>query len=146
MLVKVKKLHENAVLPRYAKEGDAGLDIVTVDSGTTVDYDKYVEYKTGLAFEIPAGYVGLLFPRSSISNYTLSLCNCVGVLDSGFRGEVTFRFLCTLSLGGLIKKEYKAGDKIGQLLIMPYPTITPMWSENLSDTQRGFGGYGSSGT
>ncbi len=145
MLIKVKKLHENAVVPQYAKEGDAGLDLVAVDSGTEADYGKYIEYKTGLAFEIPRGYVGLLFPRSSVSNYTLSLANCVGVLDSGFRGEVSFRFRSTLPLGGLTKKGYQAGDKIGQLLVLPYPTITTILVDDLSETERGAGGYGSSG-
>ena len=93
MIVRVKKLKNEAVVPSYAKEGDAGLDLVAVDKNIETDGEsEYVEYGTGLAFEIPAGYVGLLFPRSSISNKDLILSNSVGVIDSGYRGEVKFRF------------------------------------------------------
>lgn len=139
MLVKIKKLHPEAVLPSYAKEGDGALDLTAVEvSNDTVDY---IEYRTGLAFEIPLGYVGLLFPRSSISNRGLSLTNSVGVLDSGYRGEVTFRFRRSPSGASI----YNPGDRIGQLLVIPHPTITPIWAETLGKSQRGEGGYGSSG-
>jgi len=136
MEVKFKKLNEKAVTPSYAKQGDAGLDIFCTDIVYTEDY---IECKTGLAFEVPEGYVGLLFPRSSISKKHMSLCNSVGVLDSGYRGEVTFRF--RLNAGGY--KKYAAGEAIGQLVILPYPKIELVESE-LSDTERGSGGYGSS--
>lgn len=144
MKIKFKKLHKNAVLPVYAKYGDAGMDM------TAVSYNypargNYIEYKTGLSVEIPEGYVGLLFPRSSISKMELSLANSVGVLDSGYRGEVSFRFKedPTCISETLIK--YRIGDRIGQLIILPYPTITPEWSETLSDSERGQDAYGSSG-
>lgn len=139
MLLKIKKLHPEAVLPSYAKDGDGGLDIVAVDGGT--EYALFREYKTGLAFEIPKGYVGLLFPRSSISNRSLSLSNAVGVLDSGFRGEVTFRFRHTIPQSTV----YSRGDRIGQLLVIPYPTITPIWMDSLGESERGTGSYGSTG-
>ena len=77
--VHVKKLHPDAVIPQYAKDGDAGMDLVAVSSQYTQDY---ISYKTGLAFEIPQGYVGLLFPRSSNSKKNLLLTNSVGVIDS----------------------------------------------------------------
>ena len=90
MKVKIKKLHEDAVIPSYAKHGDAGVDLYSV----RVDKDKKqndVHY-TGLAIEIPEGYVGLLFPRSSISKTSCFLRNAVGVIDSGYRGEIMLKF------------------------------------------------------
>ena len=95
MEVKIKKLCETAVIPSYAKPGDAGMDLVA----TSRVFDKYgnVEYGTGLAMEIPEGYVGLIFARSSISKQDLSLANAVGVIDSGYRGEIKFKFKPTLS-------------------------------------------------
>ena len=95
MEVKIKKLCDSAVIPSYAKPGDAGMDLVA----TSRIFDKYgnVEYGTGLAMEIPEGYVGLLFPRSSISKQDLSLANAVGVIDSGYRGEIKFKFKPTLA-------------------------------------------------
>ena len=90
MKVKIKKLCESAVIPTYAKPGDAGMDLVA----TSRIFDKYgnVEYGTGIAMEIPEGYVGLLFPRSSICKQDLALANAVGVVDSCFRGEIKFKF------------------------------------------------------
>ena len=80
MKVKIKKLNENAVIPSYSKQGDAGMDLVA----TSKIFDKYgnIEYWTGLAMEIPEGHVGLIFPRSSISKKDLALTNAVGVIDS----------------------------------------------------------------
>ena len=140
MKVGIKKLHPNAVVPKYAKSGDAGLDLTAVE--IINDEGFQVTYKTGLAFEIPLGYVGLLFPRSSIRNYQLSLSNAVGVVDSGYRGEIQFTFN---KLAGIPSKKYEVGDRIGQLIILPYPSIELVELDNLSDTERGEGGFGSSG-
>lgn len=138
--IKVKKLHPNAVIPKYAKAGDAGLDLTAVE---ILNEDlSQVTYKTGLAFEIPEGFVGLLFPRSSIRNYQISLSNSVGVVDSGYRGEIQFTFVKN---SGTPSKKYQVGDRIGQLIIIPYPEIELIESETLSDTERGEGGFGSSG-
>lgn len=150
MKVKFKLLSPDAVIPRYAKAGDAGLDLVAIDDGVwqSKPGSEFVEYGTGLSFEIPTGYVGLIFPRSSISNTTFTLSNSVGVLDSGYRGEVRFRFRLdgeTVNSQSEIVK-YKKGDRIGQLVIMPYPQIELVESEELSESERGYGGYGSSGT
>ena len=90
MQVKVKKLSENAVVPMYGKPGDAGQDLVCVSRH--FDADGNAVYGTGLAFEIPEGYVGLIFPRSSNAKKDLMLTNSVGVVDSGYRGEVMFKF------------------------------------------------------
>lgn len=139
MQVKVKKLNENAIIPKYAHSTDAGLDLVAVSS----TYDNYgnIVYDTGLAFEIPEGYVGLIFPRSSISKYDLRLSNAVGIIDSGYRGNVMFKFKPT----NKSHEFYKVGDKIGQLIIIPYPKIELIESEELSDSDRGKGGFGSTG-
>ena len=173
MEIKSKRLCENAVIPSYAKPGDAGMDLVA----TSRIFDKYgnVEYGTGLAIEIPEGYVGLLFARSSISKQDLSLANAVGVIDSGYRGEIKFKFKPTLSymdLGttedvqGIYKESntsdfaiiadgiqkdpmedsiYKVGDRVGQIIILPYPKISFKEVEELSSTERGEGGFGHTG-
>lgn len=143
LTVRIKKVNPEieTVIPTYAKDGDAGKDLVA----TSVKYtNQYVEYGTNLAFEIPAGYVGLLFPRSSISKYDLRLCNSVGVLDSGYRGEVTFRFRITSD--SPYSNFYKVGDKIGQIIVLPHPFVVFDPVDELSDSERGNGGYGSSGT
>lgn len=139
MNVKIKKLHTDAVIPSYAKEGDAGLDL----TATSMSYDDYgnICYGTGLAFEIPKGYVGLVFPRSSNCKKDLWLTNSVGVIDSGYRGEVTFKYRQV----DLEERIYKIRDRVGQLIIMPYPHIEFEEVEELSETERGCGSYGSSG-
>jgi dUTP pyrophosphatase len=139
--VKIKKLHPDAVIPAYAKDGDAGLDLVAteiVDNTTS-----QVTYGTGLAMEIPYGYVGLLFPRSSIKNHELELSNSVGVADSGYRGEIRAVFNKT---NGPDSMKYNVGDRVVQLIILPYPKINFVLSDELSDSERGTGGYGSTGS
>lgn len=140
MKVKIKKLNNKAVIPKYAKNQDAGLDI----TATSKHYEeKNTIYGTGLSIEIPEGYVGLLFPRSSLSNYDLSLSNHVGVVDSGYRGEILFKFKRTDLQ--MFSKEYEPGDRIGQILIIPYPKIEFEEVNELSGSERGQSGYGSSG-
>lgn len=146
MKVKIKKLHKDAVIPFYAKEGDCGMDLTATSK--EFDNDGNVVYGTGLAFEIPEGYVGLLFPRSSNAKKNLTLCNSVGVLDSGYRGEVFFKFKPTMNFP--IKKDsdsiiYEIGDRVGQIIILPYPYISFEEVNELSETERGSGGFGSSG-
>ena len=140
MQVRIKKLKDNAVVPKYAKTGDAGLDLVATE---IINKDVFqITYGTGLAMEIPTGYVGLVFPRSSVRKYDLSLTNCVGVIDSGYRGEIqaTFR-----RHKGVASVDYEVGDKIAQIIIVPYPQIEFIETDELSDTERGTGGFGSSG-
>lgn len=149
MNVKVKKLHADAVIPAYSRPGDAGLDLTAVS--LTYDADGNAVYGTGLAFEIPDGYVGLVFPRSSIASRDIALTNCVGVIDSGYRGEVTAKFKPTLVFdsdelvgrGG--DRPYAVGERVAQLIIMPYPRVTLTEADTLSVTERGAGGYGSTG-
>ena len=141
MEVKIKKLHPDAVIPVYSKPGDAGLDL----TATSIDDDLYgnIIYGTGLAIEIPEGYVGLLYPRSSNSKTDLYLTNHVGVVDSGYRGEIMFKFRPVNGIEDAYI--YAVGDRIGQLIIMPYPSIKFIETEELSDSDRGEGGFGSTG-
>jgi dUTP pyrophosphatase len=141
--VKVKKLEPNAVIPTYSKDGDAGMDltITTIISETTTD----VTYGFGIALEIPKNYVGLVFPRSSVRKYDLSLTNCVGVIDSGYRGEIQATFKKTSWLKGDSADKYVVGDRGAQIIILPYPKVSMVESEELSDTERGSGGFGSTG-
>ena len=140
MKVKIKRLDKNAVIPTYAKADDAGMDLVAI----SLDIDEIngqANYGTGLAFEIPAGYVGLIFPRSSIRKTVLSLTNCVGVIDSGYRGEVSLTF----RVHDAFEKTYRVGERIGQIIIMPYPQIEFEEVDEMSTTERGAGGFGSTG-
>ena len=140
MKVNIKKLVPEAVIPQYAKQSDAGLDLTAVSKNMT---DDFVEYGTGLSVEIPDGYVGLLFPRSSVSKYDLVLANSVGVVDAGYRGEVKLRFKHLQYAGGF--NIYKIGDKVAQLIIPPIPKIELIEVDELSDSERGEGGFGHTG-
>lgn len=160
--VKIKKLNEDAVIPTYSQNGDAGMDLVATSK--SFDTDGNVVYGTGLAFEIPKGFVGLIFPRSSNAKQQLLLSNSVGVIDSGYRGEVMLKFKSSASSFSLkslfklifnpdakmtlinnVKISYNVGDRIGQIIILPYPQIEFKEVEELSETERGNGGYGSTG-
>lgn len=144
--VKIKKLSKDAVIPTYAKHGDAGMDL----TATSKEYDDNgnVVYGTGLAFEIPHGYVGLLFPRSSNTKKDLILGNSVGVLDSGYRGEVFLKFKHASTASqrtsfGYSREEYEVGCRIGQIIIIPIPQVNFIEVDELSSSDRGIGGFGS---
>jgi dUTP pyrophosphatase len=143
MMVKIKKLHQNAVIPKYSKHGDAGMDltITSIISESKID----VTYGFGIAMEIPKGFVGLVFPRSSVRKYDLSLTNCVGVIDSGYRGEIQATFKKTNWLKGDNSDKYEIGDRGAQIMILAYPEIDFVESDTLSETDRGDGGFGSTG-
>ena len=148
MTVKIKRLSLDAVVPKYAKPGDAGMDLVATSKEfeTNPAGRRMQVFGTGLAFEIPEGYVGLIFPRSSIAKTELSLTNCVGVIDSGYRGEVKFKFAIDGGSRATKDSSYKVGDRIGQIIIMPYPQVAFEEVKELSDSERGTGGFGSSGS
>ena len=166
MKVRIKRLSEKAVMPKKAHPSDAGFDLVA--TRRWFDKDGCLCYGTDLAFEIPEGYVGYIFPRSSNSKKDLSLSNSVGVIDSGYRGEVTFKFRPALTFNPFESNQclwqnaginyagevlnstlnaicYNVGDRIGQLIIMPIPDIEFEEADELSETDRGEGGYGSTG-
>lgn len=138
--VKVKKLDTNAVIPSYSKDGDAGMDLTITREIENTSFS--VSYGFGIAMEIPKNYVGLVFPRSSVRNQDLILSNCVGVIDSGYRGEIQATFKKT---NGLDSMKYKVGDRGAQIIILPYPQIKMIESDELSNTERGEGGFGSTG-
>ena len=139
MKVKFKKLNTKAIMPSYAKQGDAGLDMTAIQ---VLKHEMYYEYRTGIAIEVPEGHVGLMFPRSSISKTKQILSNHVGVIDSGYRGEILFRFKKLAWDNGEV---YQEGDKVGQLVIIPIPQIELVEVDELSSTERGEGGFGSTG-
>lgn len=142
MVVNIKKLNSNAVIPAYAKQGDAGMDLVAISCNYDASIDCHV-YGTGLAVEIPEGYVGLIFPRSSNRKTDAYLPNSVGVIDSGYRGEIMVSFKNRDENFKI--NPYELGDKVAQLIIMPYPLIKFKEVNELSKTERGEGGHGSTG-
>jgi dUTP pyrophosphatase len=142
MKVRIKKLNENAVIPSYAKDGDAGMDLVATSIISTTSTQ--ITYGIGLALEIPKGFVGLIFPRSSVRKTRLMLSNCVGVIDSGYRGELQATFN-KINNDSVSENDYKVGDRIAQIMIIPHPEVEFEEADELSDTERGEGGFGSTG-
>ena len=147
MKLKIKKLHPDAVIPHFATEGAAGLDLTAVRvygsacaNDAPVKGQPFIRCETSLSFEIPKGYVGLLFPRSSVVKTGLSMGNCVGVIDSDYRGEVSAVFYSPLN-----SDPYRPGDRCCQLVIVKLPEIEIEEVDELSETARGEGGYGSTG-
>jgi dUTP pyrophosphatase len=147
MKIKFKKLNIHAITPSQAKEGDSGWDLTATEVTSTDDL--FVEFGTGLAIEIPEDHVGLIFPRSSISKYPLSLANSIGVIDPGYRGEIKVRFrrdyLWYEGDLNLIGKCYTPGDRIAQLVIIPRPYLEFEEVKELGVSERSSGGFGSSG-
>ena len=139
MQIRFKKLHPNAATPKRATDGSAGFDLTAV----TCKYGDggKVFYDTGIAVEIPAGYVGLVFQRSSVYKTGLSLCNAVGVIDCDFRGSISMIF----NVGYSGSSPYHVGDRIGQIVFVPIPAVELVEADELSETARGAGGYGSTG-
>ena len=139
MKVRFQKTHPDAVTPSYALAGDACVDL----HAASVDCDKYgnIVYDTGVAIEIPDGFVGLLFPRSSISKTSMMLRNSVGVIDSGYRGTIKLKFK-NISEDSII---YNKNDRVGQLMLIPRPQIELEETDILSESDRGKGGFGSTG-
>jgi len=142
MKVRIKKINPLAQIPTYAKDGDAGMDLVA--TSIISDFSTQITYGLGIALEIPKGFVGLIFPRSSIRKTGLQLSNSVGVIDSGYRGELQATFN-KLFGGASTTCAYEVGDRIAQIMIIPYPPIEFDEVAELSDTERGDGGFGSTG-
>lgn len=144
MELKFKRLNDKAIMPIRAHKGDAGLDltctkIVPVRNACN---QLLLEYHTGLAVEIPEGYTGLLFPRSSVFKTSLIQSNCVGVIDSGYRGEIKAIFRNTTDV---IPAVFQEGERFCQLVIVPIPNIEVVEASELSESDRGENGYGSTG-
>lgn len=156
-----KKLHENAVIPAKATNGAAGYDCVATEIEFNVEH-QYVVYKLGFAVAIPEDYVGLLYPRSSNRKTEVYIPNCVGVIDSDYRGEVSFtvkftdddiriennrivEYTADYSTFFEVTPPYRVGDRVCQLVIQKLPNIHFMETDTLDETERGTGGHGSTG-
>lgn len=139
--VKIKKLHKDAVIPKYETVGSVGMDL----TATSKNYDEYgnVVFGTGISIQLPDGYYADLRPRSSISKYDLVLANSIGTIDADYRGELILKFKHTIDCDLESLKEYDVGDRIAQLVILPYPKVSFVEVDELSDTERGTGGFGS---
>ena len=144
MEIKFKRLSENAVAPVKAHTTDAGFDLTCSDITTEINEcgQLILVYHTGLAIEIPDGWFGDIRPRSSICKKPLRICNAPCTIDSGYRGEVTVKMIVTTDV---VPSVYKIGERFAQLLILPVPDVTFVESDKLSETERGEGGYGSTG-
>lgn len=143
--VKVKKLNPKATLPTYGTSGSAAMDLTAISETPYMHGSvQYVEYGTGIALSIPAGHVGIIAPRSSVSsNTSMVLSNSIGIIDSDYTGEIKFRYKF-LNPPGLNKK-YNIGDRIGQIFIIPIPLLSLVEVSELTETDRGDSGYGSTG-
>lgn len=154
------RMASNAVIPSKAHPTDAGFDMVATSKMVTEDY---VEYGTDIAIKLPEGHCALLFPRSSISKQDLLLCNSVGLIDENYTGEIKFRFkhprkyqyytfkkflgfITDILANPITYKDYEVGDKIGQIVILPIPSVEFVEVSKLPETDRGSGGFGSSDT
>lgn len=141
MKIKIKKFHKDAQIPTRATNGSAGWDLYSCHDISIQGDFKQLEYFTGIGVEIPQGYVGLIFPRSSIYKTSCRLSNAVGVIDSDYTGPIRFKF----DYNGDPNKIYQMGDRIGQLVIVKYEELEFEEVEELTKTVRGSGGYGSTG-
>lgn len=147
MELKIKKLSDKAIMPIRAHNSDAGLDLTTTSITSEINEcgQFILVYHSDIAVEIPDGYVGLLFPRSSIAKKSIQFTNAVGVIDSGYRGEIMAKVRNTS--GDSIPAVYKVGEKFAQLVIVPYVSdITISEVSELQESDRGTSGYGSSDT
>ena len=163
MKIKYKKLSSNAVEPIRAHSRDAGFDLTATSIKKT---ENYIQYGTDIAFDIPEGYVGLIFPRSSVTKKELMLKNSVGVIDSGYQGEIMFRFYLVVPTEIKMLKSYnpetnkyeniqgidilnktvdfyEIGDRIGQIVFQKLPEIELELTTEFEETERGEGGFGS---
>lgn len=143
MEIKFKKLAENAIAPARQHSTDAGFDLTCIGVSTVRNECGQIllVYHTGIAVEIPEGYVGLIFPRSSIYKKSLEQTNSVGIVDSGYRGEVIVVMRNTTDVVPAI---YKEGDRFAQLVIVKLPEVEGfVEAEELSASDRGVNGFGS---
>lgn len=142
MVLNIKKLREDAIIPEYGTGGSAGLDLTAVERQIAPG-GGFLKYHTGLALEIPEGYEGQIRPRSSIAKNTdLILINSPGTIDSDYRGEIIVVFK---PIVGVQARTYKPGDRIAQLVINKVEKAEIVVTHELSETERGEGGFGSTG-
>ncbi|MEK6891226.1 MAG: dUTP diphosphatase [Nanoarchaeota archaeon] len=141
MKLKVKKLNELAIIPTYARVGDAGMDLCAIEDYSLKPGERRV-FKTGLGMEIPNGYELQLRPRSGLaSKHGISIVNSPGTIDSGYRGDIGI----ILINHGLDVFEVKHGDRIAQAVLNKFETAEFIEVDSLSESERGAGGFGHSG-
>ncbi len=155
MQVKVKRIHPEARIPTYTRQGDACFDLRAATIGTGDDAgmvwpDRPLDIGTGLAFEVPDGHVMLVFSRSGHGfNSGVTLANCVGVVDSNYRGEVRVKLTgrAVVNEAGDVGPNLfvQVGDRVAQAMILPVPLVDLVEAEQLGETERGQKGFGSSG-
>ena len=148
MQIKIKKIHPDAKTPTYATDGSGCFDLYAINPLATLVHEGYpVTFDTGLAFEIPPGYGMFILSRSGHGfNFDTRLANCVGFIDSDYRGEVKVKLTCDKEHEEAMPMAVKAGDRIAQACILPVPRVGFEITEELSETVRGEGGFGSSGS
>lgn len=141
--VRIKKLRDNAVVPTYGSEFAAGADLyAAIEEAAEIKTGETKLIPTGLAFEIPVGYAGFVYARSGLaSKRGLAPANKVGVIDSDYRGEV----MVALHNHGTESQSVEPGERIAQMVIAPFITANFIISDSLDDTERGEGGFGSTG-
>lgn len=141
--LRIKKLRDNAQMPTYGSEYAAGADMyAAIDEAVTIEPDETKFIPTGLAFEIPEGYAGFIYARSGLAcKKGLAPANKVGVVDADYRGEV----MVALHNHGKEAQTVEAGERIAQMIIAPFITANFIFSDELDDTVRGAGGFGSTG-
>jgi dUTP pyrophosphatase len=142
MDVRFRRLREGAVIPEIPHAGDAGTDLITLDT-VRLEPGERALVGTGLALEIPEGFAGLVLPRSGLaSRHGVTCANAPGLIDAGYRGEIR---VALVNLDPREPYEVRPGDRVAQLLITPVPAIRFVEAETLGESTRGVGGFGSSG-
>lgn len=140
--IPLKKLTGTAVVPKYAYAGDAGVDLCATERYVLQPFER-VLVSTGIAIELPEGYAGFVLPRSGLAvKHGISIVNAPGLIDSNYRGELK---VCLVNLDAQNSFVVEAGDRIAQLVVMPHPVVTFCEVDELNSTERGVGGFGSSG-
>ncbi len=140
--IPLKKLKDNAVVPKYAYAGDAGVDLCATEHYVLQPFERAL-ISTGIAIELPEGYAGFVLPRSGLAvKHGISIVNAPGLIDSNYRGELK---VCIVNLDAHNSFVVEAGDRIAQLVVMPHPVVTFSEVDELNSTERGVGGFGSSG-
>lgn len=153
MKIKIKKLHPDAVAPQYATIGSACFDLVAIEVngafllGSNCYDGRPVVCGTGLAVEIPPGHVMMIFSRSGHGfKEDTRLANCVGIIDSDYRGEIKVKLTCDRpDEGDTLPFFVRPGDRIAQAMVLPVEQVSFELVDELGDTERGTGGFGSTG-
>lgn len=145
MTLKIKRLNEDAIMPIRAHKSDAGIDLTCTNITQELNEcgQLILVYHTGLAVEIPEGYVGLLFQHSNVYKKSISMTNAVGVIKPGDRGEVIGKFRSTTDVVPAI---FKPGERFAQLVVVPYMDIQIEEATELAESDRNENGFGSTGT